>query len=126
MSKSAPPAATPKGLGTRGRAFWRATTSGFELSGPEVELLAEVCRTLDEIDGLRASVARDGTTVPGSTGQPRVHPALAQLGQHRLALGRLLAQLGLPDEAGDAVPSPVQARARRAAAARWGGRGASA
>ncbi|MCU1617254.1 MAG: hypothetical protein JWO98_4794 [Frankiales bacterium] len=43
-----------------------------------------------------------------TTGQPRVHPAVGELRQHRLALGRLLSQLALPDEA---LPTPLQARA---------------
>jgi len=43
------------------------------------------------------SVDQEGTTVLGSTGQVRVHPAFGELRQYRLALGRLLAQLNLPD-----------------------------
>ena len=53
-------------------------------------LLRECCRLLDECESLRASVDEDGTTVKGSAGQVRVHPALGELRQHRLALGRLL------------------------------------
>lgn len=113
---------TPKGMGARGRGFWRAAVAEFELSGPEVELLVEVCRLLDEVEALRAAVARDGMVVAGSTGQPRVHPALGEMRQHRLALGKLLAQLALPDADGESLPSPVQARGRRGAAARWGAR----
>jgi hypothetical protein len=88
-----------------------------------LELLRECCRLLDECEALRVTVDTDGLTVSGSTGQPRVHPALGELRQHRLALGKLLAQLSLPDDAGESLPSPVQARARRAAESRWGRRG---
>jgi hypothetical protein len=109
----------PSRLGPRGQSFLDAITGGFALSGAELELLAEVCRMLDEIDGLNAAVVRDGITVEGSTGQVRVHPALGEARQHRLALGRLLAQLCLPDEDGAALASPVSARARAAAQARW-------
>jgi len=111
--------APPKDLAARGRAFWRRTLDVFELSEVEMELLRECCRLLDECESLRVSVERDGTTVKGSTGQPRVHPALGELRQHRLALGRLLAQLSLPDEDDKALATPVQARARKAARTRW-------
>ena len=104
---------------TRGQAFHNRVVAAFTLSEPESELLAEVRDVLDEIAGLKAAVDADGLTVKGASGQVRVHPAVAQLSQHRLALGRLLAQLGLPDEDGSALPSPISARARSAAKARW-------
>lgn len=111
----------PPGLAARGRAFWRRTVASYVLSETEVELLGEVCRLLDECDALRSVVAADGVTVAGSAGQPRVHPALGELRQHRLAVGRLLAQLALPGDEEGTLDSPARARARRAAAARWSG-----
>jgi hypothetical protein len=89
----------------------------------EFELLRESCRLLDEWELLRLAVDSDGTTVQGSTGQPRVHPALGELRQHRLALGRLLAQLDLPEPDGERLSSPTQVRSRKAAQARWRTRG---
>lgn len=120
MTPSSPPK-VPLGLAARGRAFWRRTVASFVLSETEVELLGEVCKLLDECDSLHAVVAVDGVTVPGSSGQPRVHPALGELRQHRLAVGRLLAQLALPGDEEGTLDSPSRARARRAAAARWSG-----
>jgi len=76
-------------------------------------------------ESLRAAVDADGTTVAGSTGQPRVHPALGDLRQHRLALGRLLAQLSLPDDVDEHLLSPVQARGRKAAQSRWASPGSA-
>ena len=113
----------PTGLGPRGRGFWRATVSGFDLERGELELLAEVCRTLDEIDALTAAIGRDGVTVAGSAGQTRTHPAINEVRQHRLALGRLLAQLALPDLDGRAIPKPSSLRAAHAAQTRWRRRG---
>jgi hypothetical protein len=92
--------------------------AAFELSGTEIELLRECCRLLDEVEDLHSARASEGLSVPGSNGQPRVHPGLGELRQHRLALGRLLAQLQLPEEPG-ALASPVQAKARVAGHARW-------
>ena len=113
--------APPADLGGRGRKFWTATHAHFELSGVEMELLVECCRLLDECEALRHAVDRDGTTVIGSTGQTRVNPALGELRANRLALGRLLAQLALPDADGQHLASPRSAAARQAAEARWKG-----
>lgn len=91
----------------------------FELSDVEMELLRECCLLLDECEALREAVEKDGTTVAGSTGQTRVHPALGELRQHRLAVGKLLAQLALPDVDDTSLLSPSQARGRKAAQTRW-------
>jgi hypothetical protein len=45
--------------------------------------------------------------------------ALGELRQHRLAVGRLLGQLSLPDSDRLPLATPGTARARRAAEARW-------
>ncbi|MDP9459458.1 MAG: hypothetical protein M3Q22_04120 [Actinomycetota bacterium] len=111
----------PPDLGPRGRRFWTSTVDVYELTDSERALLLEVCRLMDECEALRQAVADDGTTVPGSNGQPRVHPAVGELRAHRLALGRLLSQLSLPDEDEDTLPTPVQARGRQAASKRWAG-----
>jgi hypothetical protein len=107
------------GLGERASHFWLSTIERYDLSGVELEVLREACWLLDECEGLRAAVTRDGTTIAGSRGQTRVHPALGELRSHRLALGRLLAQLALPDEDGRALVSAAGSRARTAANARW-------
>ena len=109
----------PAGLGVRGRAFWRATVLVFELSDSEMALLTEICRLLDECERLHDVVESEGVSVAGSVGQTRVHPALGELRQHRLALGKLLGQLALPDADGGHVRTPVGARGHRAATTRW-------
>lgn len=91
----------------------------WELNRDEVELLAESCRCLDQLEALREAIDADGVTVPGSEGQPRVHPAISQMNATRGLLGKLLAQLGLPDPEGAAVPSASSVRARKAAESRW-------
>lgn len=112
----------PTGLDRRGRQFWTKTVKTFTLSDAELELLVEVCRALDQCEALQSAITVDGITVTGSKGQSRVHPAVAELRQVRLAVGRLIAQLALPDDEGDSVPSPTTLRARNAAGARWGHR----
>ena len=76
-----------------------------------------------DLDALTAAIKSDGVTVKGSTGQTRTHPAINEVRQHRLALGRLLGQLALPDLDGRAIPKPSSLRAAHAARSRWRRRG---
>jgi hypothetical protein len=112
---------TPVDLGPRGLDFWRSTVDEFDLSATEAELLTEVCRLLDECEELRQAIGRDGVTVLGSTGQVRANPCLTELRQHRLAVGRLIAQLAIPDASDKVLRTPRQARAHQGAQARWAG-----
>lgn len=94
----------------------------FELSGPELEILAEAARTLDELDALRDSVAAEGVTTLGSRDQVVVNPALSEMRQARAELRRLLEMLSLPDpeqDSGKAVTGARSARAAKAARTRW-------
>lgn len=120
MTKSAIPKAPP-GLAARGRRFWRATLAEFTLSGAELEILAEACRTLDDLDRLAEMVKTHGATVAGSQGQPVVNPALTEARGQRAILHRLVAALQLPDGDEEPIPTAVQLRGRRAAQARWRG-----
>jgi hypothetical protein len=94
-------------LGPRGASFWRHVTSSCDIGRPEQELLLEVCRTLDTVEALQEA-AGDLRT-------------LAELRQQRLALGRMLGQLEIPDDVDSTLESPATVRARRAANARWAG-----
>lgn len=109
----------PVGLGTRARGLWKGVLTVYDLTPAEMEVLTAACRLLDEIHHLEAAMEDKQLIVAGSAGQPRVHPALAELRAHRLALGRLLAQLDLPDEDSRSLPSPASLRGRKAARTRW-------
>lgn len=105
------------GLDGRGLALWRKVVADYELEPAELVVLGQACRLLTVVDQLDAAVDRAGpVSVEG-----RPHPALVEARQARLALGRLLAQLDLDDDTAELV-SPTTARARKAAAARWGHR----
>jgi hypothetical protein len=91
----------------------------YDLNVGELELLAELCRTLDELERLRAAVARDGEILIRANGQPRTHPALAELRGARLMLSRLVDQLQLPDPLGQPTLSIRSQRAKRGAEVRW-------
>lgn len=112
---------TPAGLGPRGRKYWRKVNADYELTGSEVELLVEICRTLDRLDLLDAAVRELGATTFGSAGQTVVNPALTEARGQQALLHRLVAALRLPDEDGATVPTGHQLRGAAANAARWSG-----
>ena len=112
---------TPKGLATRGRRFWSATVSKYELTAPELELLVEVCRCLDRLDQLDEFIASAGVTAVGSQGQTVINGALVESRGQQLVLHRLIAALSLPDECGASVPTASKLRAQTAGTARWAG-----
>ena len=114
------PSDAPVTLGEAGAALWEAVTADYALSAPEEAVLAEACATLDTLSKLAEELASSALMVEGSKGQEVLHPAVREARQQRLALGRLLGQLDLPDEEGEAlVESLTTVRARKAAQARW-------
>jgi hypothetical protein len=92
--------------------------AGWELDARELHLLERACRCADDLAALEAVVDTDGATVKGSRGQTVVHPALSEARQLRLTQARLLGSLELADPA-ERSATPAQARARKAAGARW-------
>jgi len=116
----------PAGLKARGRRLWKAVTADFELNLSERELLTEACRCLDNCERLETALKDAPLTVEGSRGQIVAHPLAGELRSERNLVAKLLAQLGLPDDAADGSAwdglSSSQ-RARKAARARWDNRG---
>jgi hypothetical protein len=94
----------PEGLQVGGRSFWEAILEKFELVEHELVILKEACRTIDLLDSLQAIIDRDGPVLPWGDGS-RAHPAGVELRQHRIALARLLASLGIPADDEDR-PAP--------------------
>ena len=84
----------PAGLGKAGRDLWRKTSAVYELSPAEARILAEACRTADELDRMRDELAQGSPLVKGSTGQPRANPMFDEVRKHRETLARLLTALG--------------------------------
>src|SRR4051794_5396169 len=91
----------PTGLQPPGRSLWRAMHAALpqdvEYDERELAILAQACRQADAVASLDAVLKRDGLTVVGSQGQPRLHPAVTELRQGRIALARLLGDVELPD-----------------------------
>jgi hypothetical protein len=90
----------------------------FELRPDELTLLEAACRLADEVGLLEAGLVGAPALVPGSKGQERVNPLFPEVRSHRLALGRLLAQLGLAEADSDAGLKRSSA-GRRLARQRW-------
>jgi hypothetical protein len=108
----------PKDLNATGRAFWRSVLAAHEANPAELQLLHEACRTKDELDVMAERVASESPVVAGSKGQPRPHPLLAEIRQHRRLLDQLVVALGLPLES-EVVGRRRSAAAKRAADERW-------
>jgi hypothetical protein len=109
---------TPPGLGTAGRALWKATVAAFELNPPELALLAEACRTSDTLQALSVALRDAPLTVEGSVGQPKPNPLLAEARAQRQTFDRLCRSLALPID-GEEVGRRRSPEAQAAAHARW-------
>jgi len=108
----------PVEFGERGASLWRELHACLEFDVREVALIVEACRTVDIIDELAGAVKADGLMSAGSTGQPVVNPAVAELRQQQAAFARLIGALKFPED--DAAADRFRTvRAKAGAAARW-------
>ena len=89
--------------------------AGVELDEREEAILDLAARQASDVAVLEADIAAPGHLVEGSRGQQVLNPSIAEARQGRLALGKLLGQLDLPES----TRRDVVRNARRAAEARW-------
>jgi hypothetical protein len=108
----------PRGLKTAGKRLWANATAEYEFSSIEAELLKQLCRTVDEIEQLEASLRDGGPMVKGSRGQQVLNPVYAQLCAHRKLADQLAVALALPTE-GEVAGQRRSAKAKQAADTRW-------
>jgi hypothetical protein len=72
----------------------------WDLDEHELLQLAQAAKLADRLAALDAIVDAEGVMLPGTADNPaRVHPALIESRQSRIALARLLAALRLPTDA---------------------------
>lgn len=109
----------PEGLGESGAALWRYVLEEFDLAADDLAVLAETCRTADELETMRRALTETGPVVRGSMGQPIPNGLFAELRSHRQLLVKLLGELALPDEGEETGKTPNQLRASKAAQTRW-------
>ena len=115
------PVSKPAGAGaTLDQSIRRALPPGVELDEREETLLSAAAEQADAIAALEKDIKARGHIVDGARGGKVLNPAVAEARQGRLALGRLLGGLDLPDSR-----SLTGLRAAKAANARWQGREAS-
>jgi hypothetical protein len=95
-------------------------TGTFEFDVQELDLLLEVCRTLDTIEALSGAIETDGLMITGSQGQLVLNSAVAELRQQQSSYARLVTMLNLGEAAdGSSVVQVTTSKARAAANARW-------
>ena len=110
----------PAELERRGRAFWRKIMDVYLPDAPhEVEILREICRSLDSLDRLAAQVATDGEMIEGNGGRMRLHPAISASASLRIVVARLVERLGLSAADGAVTPSAASVHGVKANTARW-------
>lgn len=108
----------PAGLSPRGAALWAQVSDAYQLGPDEVEVLVELCRTVDMAEVLAAECLAN-PMVEGRFGRT-VNPAVREVRLQRSEMRHLAAALGLPDSTGKPnIESGNTKRARRAANARW-------
>lgn len=125
------PEAPAPPLGAAGRALWKTLAAqvaadGLVFDARELECLRQACATADDLARIEAVLADDDRlVVKGSQGQPVAHPMLSEARACRQQIAALLARLDLsvPEETAPKVRGPRSVQARRAANARWQGRG---
>lgn len=86
---------TPRGLRASGRRLWAATTANFDLDEAARAVLVQACYAVDELADMRVKLAETPAVIDSPQG-PRVHPLVGEVRQQRLALAKLIQQVGLP------------------------------
>lgn len=116
---TAKPPRAPIGLKLRGNALWRQVVKVYILDVAELELLRELCRTVDHIDAIDVELVEQGLVVTGTRGQlPKANPLLPEMRESQKTLSRLVSELALPmpGETTGRRRSPQQ---KQAAHSRW-------
>ena len=91
----------PKGLGLRGKAFWKKAHEDFTFTGQgELELLNSACKALETIEKAEKAVQKDGLFIEDRFGVQKEHPATKTIRDYTGLFSRLVKQLGLrePEE----------------------------
>jgi hypothetical protein len=106
QSTTATTSQPPRRLGEYGSALWNTINGEYDISDSGgIEVLCQICSTLDRAESLAAEVDRDGPIIMTKHG-PKEHPALrAELGC-RAFVTRNLQRLGLNVEVVKPVGRP--------------------
>ncbi len=117
------PHRAPDDLGDAGRELWQSIVddlgADLELEPRELAILAAAGRQADVVARLEQIADADGETVPAPGGTVKLHPAVSEARQGRVALARLLGELKLPSGVDETPRTAASARAQHAANTRW-------
>jgi len=108
----------PSGLRPVGRRLWHEVIRNFDLRPEELSILEAACRTRSDLDRLEQVLRESQTMISERGAEERAHPIFAEVRQHRMALARLLGQLGFFDATGTGFERSHAGR--RLARLRWG------
>jgi len=92
----------PAHLSDASKSLWKATVSGWDLDLHHHRLLALACDALDLAEQARVELVAHGSTTITDGGAHRAHPATAIARDNRTLAARLIRDLNLDQEAGNA------------------------
>lgn len=96
----------PRKLAKHGLTLWHTIHNSYDVSDAGgLEILAQLCSSLDRAEALRETVERDGEMIKTRTGM-RIHPAIREELAARSFVVRSLERLGLNVEAVKSVGRP--------------------
>jgi P27 family predicted phage terminase small subunit len=101
---------SPSHLRQRGRELWRAVAGQFELEDYGWTILRLAAEAADRAEEAREVLATSGLTISDRYGGVRSHPCVGIERDARLAVARLVRELGLDVEAPEARPPRVVVR----------------
>jgi hypothetical protein len=91
----------PKGLGDGGKALYKQILDGWEVPDEQKQVLENVCRSQDRIDGLQKTLKREGMTTRNRFGVPIAHPAALLLRSEVANFSQLYRLLALAAPSGE-------------------------
>ena len=94
MNASAP----PSHLSPSAAQWWTSVVERYVLEEHHLRLLQLACESWDRCQTARKQLLKDGLTVPTADGGVRTHPCVAIERDSRLAVARLVRELGLDTE----------------------------
>lgn len=106
----------PDHLSAESKDFWSRVIQAFDLEDHHLRLLRLACEAFDRGQNARAAIAAQGEYFEDRFGQLKAHPAIGVERDCRLAVARLLRELGLDVEggpAGDADARPPRLAGKR-------------
>jgi P27 family predicted phage terminase small subunit len=99
VSNAQKPPKAPAGLRKAGAALWARVLADvhadWELDSSDLHGLEQAARAVDRAQELGEVIDRDGLMIAGSTGQERLHPAVAEQRMQRQLSAHLVSKIAL-------------------------------